>query len=191
MQVSMNKFIIGLILGIAIAGGLAYYLNNAPSQFVNKLGGESVGTNIGASSPVILAPGTKYQVAASNAVANQRANASDSSVAPANASAPSYDFYDVLQGKKSAASGSNSNSVEKVTRFYLQAGSFSAQNLANDMKARLALLGVDARIKSQQDNDKMINRIIVGPFDSEDEANEVMGKLKDNDINATLIKISN
>lgn len=186
----MNKFIIGLILGIAIAGGLAYYLNNAPSQFVNKVtNNQSALIAPNASAPVILAPGTKYQVAESNAVARTVAPANTNTT---NASAPSYDFYDVLQGKKAASNnGPNTNPTKKAIRYYLQAGSFSSQNLANDMKAQLALLGVDARIKSKQENGKMINRIIVGPFDSEDEADDTINTLKDSGINATLIKISN
>lgn len=184
----MNKFIIGLILGIAIAGGLAYYLNNAPSQFVNRVTNNPTSSIVeNASAPVILAHGTKYQVAASSAVVAK--NNSDSNNT-ANASEPSYDFYDVLQGKKSVSNSSNV-AAAKVTVYFLQVGSFDSQDLANDMKARLALQGVDAKIKSQQENGKMINKIIIGPFDSEDEASAVMSKLNDNDINAKLIKIAN
>ncbi|MCE3268136.1 MAG: hypothetical protein K0R49_388 [Burkholderiales bacterium] len=180
----MNKFIVGLVLGIAIAGGLAYYLNNAPSQFVNKVTNNQSGSSLSnASAPIILAPGTKYQVAESNATVSHKE-------ADSSASAPSYDFYDVLQGKK-AASNSNSNTTKKAKRYFLQAGSFNSQNLANDMKARLALLGVDAKIKSKQDNGKMTNRIIVGPFNSENEANDAINTLKDNDISATLIITGN
>ncbi|MCC2625109.1 MAG: hypothetical protein K0R14_982 [Burkholderiales bacterium] len=182
----MNKFIIGLILGIAIAGGLAYYLNNAPSQFVNKVTNNQSGViTPNASAPIILAPGTKYQEAESTASAKAVPDAET------NASAPSYDFYDVLQGKKAASSATSATPAKKLTRYYLQAGSFNSQNLANDMKARLALLGVNAKIKSKQENGKMINRIIIGPFNSEDEANETMGTLKDSGINATLVKSNN
>ncbi len=99
--------------------------------------------------------------------------------------------YDVLQGKKAASNASAETATKKPTRHYLQAGSFSSQNLANDMKAQLALLGVDAKIKSKQDNGKMINRIIVGPFNSEDEANDTISTLKDSGIAATLIKNGN
>lgn len=186
----MIKFIVGLVIGIAIAGGLAYYLNNAPTQFVNKVSNTAGGISTNGSAPVVLAPSTKYQVAASNAVMNPRVAPENSD--NANASAPSYDFYDVLQGKKSAGSGSDSDNVgTKSARFYLQAGTFSSQDLANDMKARLALMGINARVKSQQSNGKIINRIIIGPFNSEGEASVVLSQLKDNEINATLVKISN
>ncbi len=182
----MNKFIIGLILGIAIAGGLAYYLNNAPSQFVNKVtNNQSGGGTPNASTPVILAPGTKYQEAESTATARPASSADTT------ASAPSYDFYDVLQGKKAATNGAGETQAKKPVRYYLQAGSFNSQNLANDMKARLALLGINAKIKSKQENGKMTNRIIIGPFNSEDEANDTIGTLKDSGIDATLVKSSN
>lgn len=182
----MNKFIIGLVLGIAIAGGLAYYLNNAPSEFVNKVTNNQSGFVPGASAPVILAPGTKYQVAASGA----EGSGSSAGAGSEAASAPSYDFYDVLQGKKSADNSSDTHAA-KADKYYLQAGAFSSQNLANDMKARLALLGIDARIRSQQENGKIINRILIGPFDSENELSDAMKILKENDINTTLIKTSN
>jgi cell division protein FtsN len=63
--------------------------------------------------------------------------------------------------------------------------------MANDMKATLALLGIDAKIKSENNNGKMLNSIIIGPFNSADEADDTMVKLKDNDISATLIKVEN
>lgn len=184
---AMNKFIIGLILGIAIAGSLAYYLNNVPTQFVNKVTNSPAAIMTNAVRPVILAPGTKYQIAPSDATAKSDTSANTNAK---NASAPTYDFYDVLQGKKSASNNSN-NVPTKVLHYYLQVGIFDSQDLANDMKAQLALLGVDAIIKSQQHNGKIINQIIIGPFNSESAATDTTKILKDNDITATLIQIDN
>lgn len=183
----MNKFIIGLILGIAIAGGIAFYLNNAPSQFISKVSHNESGGITTSSSPIILAPGTKLQEidsAPTTSVDNQAVGSAN------NASAPDYDFYNILQGKKANASTAPQPAA-KVSKYYIQAGAFSDQNLANDMKARLALLGFDALIKSQQDNGKMINRIIVGPLNSEAQAMEIIRQLANDDIKATLIKINN
>ncbi len=187
----MIKFIVGLVLGIAVAGGLAYYLNNAPTQFVNKVSNSNAGMSTKGSAPIVLAPSTKYQVAESNATASTSHGSSNSDTTDKNASAPSYDFYDVLQGKKTAGNNQDAGSAAKVSKFYVQAGSFSSQDKANDMKARLALMGIDAKIKSQQQDGKMINRIIIGPFDSEADAENTMAQLKDNEVSATLVKISN
>jgi len=181
----MNKFIVGLLLGIAIAGGLAYYLNNAPSQFVSKTANTTVNGITASSGPVILAPGTKFQEAASANVSNKAADSKNSSE-----SKPSYDFYDILQGKK-AADNNDDTPKDSVTKFYIQVGAFTSQNLANDMKARLALMGIDAKIKAQQDENKIINRVIVGPYTDEDDAKSIMDKLTNDNIKATLIRISN
>jgi cell division protein FtsN len=187
----MIKFIVGLVLGIAVAGGLAYYLNNTPTQFVNKVTNSNVSMSANGSAPIVLAPSTKYQVAASNAIVTSRHDSANSDTEAKNASEPSYDFYDVLQGKKTADNNPDSGSTAKVSKFYLQAGEFASQDQANDMKARLALMGIDAKIKSQQQDGKIINRIIIGPFASQADTDDTLSQLKENDISVTLVKISN
>jgi hypothetical protein len=94
MYPNMNKFLIGLILGIAIAGGVAFYLNSMTNQFENKAANRESGSMITNSGPLILAPGTKLQ--------EFREKESKD-----NASAVNYDFYDILQGKKPADSNQN------------------------------------------------------------------------------------
>jgi cell division protein FtsN len=187
----MNKFIVGLILGIAIAGGIAYYFNKNPNQFVNKAANESGGIAT-SSSPVILSPGTKINDITSTSAPVHRQNpdaAKDASEQPSNASAPSYDFYDILQGKKAADNTDKEPTVNKSLRYYIQVGAFSEQNLANDMKARLALMGIEAKIKSGQEASKIINRVLIGPFPSEDATQDMMSKLEAENIRTTLVQI--
>lgn len=178
----MGKFIVGLILGIAIAGGLAFYLSNTPNQIVNKV--TNSGVNLGvanSSAPLVLAPGTKLQQA--------------SGVVPRDtSSAQNYDFYNILPGGKTNASGANINNSQSVNAnsvFIVQAGVFTDQDSANDMKARLALLGIDSQIKSQQQDNKVINRVIVGPFASVDDANAIRSRLKNENIQGVVVKINN
>lgn len=195
----MNKFIIGLILGIVIAGGLSYYLNNMPTKFINKVNNDQLSgiTNGNSSEPIILAPGTRLQQARSYDGIPQQQNPSSNTM-PNNASEdndsasePSYDFYDVLQGKKSAKVDSNSQSqTSKIVRNYLQVGIFDSEDLANNMKARLALMGIDSTIKSQQEKGKIINQILIGPFNNENDLNDVMARLNENNIRAELITLN-
>ncbi len=182
------KFFIGLLIGIGIAGAVAFYLNKAQNPFVDK-GFNNNGVNLTtstavSSAPLILAPGTKMQ----------QASSAPSTQNKPEASTPSYDFYDVLQGKKDINPKLSASSVSEeaaTPSFIVQAGAFSEPDLANNMKAKLALLGFSSKIKSQQINDKIINRVIIGQFTTEAEANDLIAQLKQQDINATLINNSN
>ena len=182
----MNKFLVGLILGIAIAGGLAVYLNNAPTPFINKA---VVSTNnTSNSAPMILAPGTKIKPQVSSDTANAN---------KANASEGNYDFYDVLQSEKVANNKSNdvpekpsASTPTPKTVFFIQAGAFSSQELASDMKARLALLGVDSTIKSQSAGNNTVNKVLIGPFTNEENAQKIINQLSDGQINSALIRVT-
>lgn len=177
------KFIIGLLIGIGLAGGVAFYLNKAQNPFVDKnlgMGNSSdqitqIKNNL---QPITLAPGTKMQQASSTPIANNK---------PA-ASTPAYDFYDVLQGKKDLSTKEVASAATQE-RYLVQVGAFNDPDQANDMKARLALLGFNSKIRSQQTNQQMINRVLIGPFNDNDKAQDIVIQLKDQDINATIINL--
>jgi cell division protein FtsN len=180
------KFFIGLILGIAIAGGIAFYLNKAQNPFVDKgfsskTLNDPLTANTTSSAPIILAPGTKMQTMASAPVAAKPA-----------ASAPTYDFYDVLQGKKSLANHPSQGASQpaKISGFVVQAGAFSDPDLANNMKAKLTLLGFNAHIESEQNGDNIINKVILGPYSARSEAVTTLNQLKQQDISATIINLN-
>ena len=186
----MNKFIIGLVFGIAIAGGLAVYLNNAPTPFVNK----AVVTSSASSSsgPIILAPGTKIQEATPDDTKN-------TAEAKTNASS-SYDFYDVLQAKKASSAAvipspakvnnTTASTPTTATKYFIQAGAFGDEELAADMKGRLALLGIDSIIKSQLQGNSTVNRVLIGPLATEENAQKIINQLSDQQINVVLIRVN-
>lgn len=184
----MNKFLVGLILGIAIAGGLAVYLNNAPTPFLNK---DLVATsNNNSSGIMILAPGTKIKVEASanNSDAGNKNNASEGN----------YDFYDVLQSEKAVSHSPQEASIKQSassppqpkTIFLVQAGAFSTEDLASNMKAQLALIGITSTIKSQDVGNNTVNKVLIGPFSNEEDAQKTINQLSDEQINAVLIRIT-
>lgn len=212
------KFFIGLLLGIGIAAGVAFYLNKAQNPFVNKGNTNASGVvnqtrnKANSSSPMILAPGTTMEAASSAPVSNKPA-----------ASNPTYDFYDVLQGKKALNSSqpiannqqnntvptqqkkqvnknASSTSIDSLLsqdanqnqngNYLLQAGAFANPDSANDLKAHIALLGFSARITSKQDNGKMINKVVLGPFNSLQQAQSVKNDLQQQSISVTIINLN-
>jgi cell division protein FtsN len=72
----------------------------------------------------------------------------------------------------------------------LQAGAFQNAADADNLKARLALLGFEATIETSTMADKgTLHRVRVGPYTSVEELNRTRDTLKQNGVQTTLIKL--
>ncbi len=82
------------------------------------------------------------------------------------------------------------NSLPVKEKFFLQAGSFKKSDEAENLKARLALLGVFASIHPIDLADKGVwYRVRVGPFTRKEEVDETSTSLRENGIATQFIKI--
>jgi cell division protein FtsN len=180
---------IGLVLGVGIAAGVVWYLNKSPLPFVEKVQSpakpESAGKNGQASQPLAL-PGKP-----GDPVPEKR-----------------FQFYDILPGKADAvpdkAAKPDAKPVEakkdekkddkkeevkeSKTPLFLQAGSFSTAQDADNQKAKLAFMGVEAVVQQVMIQDKTFYRVRVGPYTKIDELNKVRAELAKSGIEAQLAK---
>ena len=102
--------------------------------------------------------------------------------------APSFDFYKVLPGGAPEELPSAEPAAAPPI-YYLQAGAFQNPADADNLKAQLALLGIEAVIQTSEVADKgVFHRVRVGPFDAPAEAERTRALLAENDISATLVK---
>lgn len=81
-----------------------------------------------------------------------------------------------------AATGGND------TPYILQAGAFGASGDAEAIKARIALLGLNARVESAQISGKTVYRVRMGPYGTASELAEAKGKLANGGLPAMAIK---
>jgi len=103
--------------------------------------------------------------------------------------APSFDFYKVLPDNTSRALPSATAPSASTPLYYLQAGAFQRADEADNMKAQLALLGVEAVIQtSDVPNKGVLHRVRVGPFRAMDDVNRTRSLLAQNNIPVTLVK---
>lgn len=72
--------------------------------------------------------------------------------------------------------------------YLLQVGSFRQNSDAEQMKARLALLGITARIQTVTINDATWHRVRVGPVSGIGQADEMRSQLSDNGIDSLVMK---
>jgi cell division protein FtsN len=74
-------------------------------------------------------------------------------------------------------------------RFWLQAGSFTAESDAENLRARLALAGWEAAVQTASVPDKGVRyRVRLGPYDNTDELNRVKGELGKRGFDVAVIK---
>ncbi len=73
-------------------------------------------------------------------------------------------------------------------RYILQAGAFGASGDAEAVKARIALLGLGARVESAQIAGKTVYRVRMGPYGSASELAEAKRKLANGGLPAMAIK---
>ena len=176
----MGKFLIGLILGVGIAIGVVYYLNNSQTQLVSKF--NSVQESSINDQPALLSPSTKIKEV-SGATSNSGNDGKEES---------DYDFYQILQNKNDSSSPTASavNKNVATTNYVVQVGSFGDISAAKDMKARLAFLGYEAKISSAEKDAGAVNRVLIGPYTSEDDAKATQQDLSSNGIKSTVMKLN-
>lgn len=76
----------------------------------------------------------------------------------------------------------------KPENYMLQAGSFRKQSEAESLKARLALLGIESGIQDVSINHDAWFRVRIGPFTTLSELNNTRARLRENRVNAILVK---
>jgi len=162
------------------------------SRNTRRTGGSSIftGVLIGLIVGAVLAVGVALWVTGSNPFKSDTPTAAPSQTAPATPeAAPSFDFYKVLPGDTPNELPPTTTPATSTPRYYLQAGAFQNANDADNLKAQLAMLGIEAVIQTGEVADKgMFHRVRVGPFSAMDEVNRTRSLLTQNNIPATLVK---
>ena len=164
-----------------------------PASRPAKRGGSSVfaGVLIGLTVGAILAVGVALWITGNNPFKLGTPPPAPAAPAPVAVPepAPSFDFYKVLPGDASNELPAASAPVAATPRYYLQAGAFQNAEDADNLKAQLALLGVEATIQTSDIPDKgVFHRVRVGPFVAMDEVNRTRSLLAQNNIPATLVR---
>jgi len=175
---------IGVLLGLCLALGVALYINRAPKPFVNRDADTA----------------SKADTAPAKSTPKFEPVKPDKPAPPASAGKPAegktrFDFYKILPGEEpvtgkelgqSAPSGTSARVV-----YYLQAGAFQRSSDADNLKARLALAGLEAQIQTATLPDNSIwHRVRLGPYSNGQQLDKAKGALKDNKIEATVIKVN-
>lgn len=73
--------------------------------------------------------------------------------------------------------------------YFVQAGAFRTPEDAEAQRARLTLMGVDARVTEREQSGRMVYRVRMGPFDTREAADRVKERLDGGGIEAALVRV--
>ncbi|MCC6475041.1 MAG: SPOR domain-containing protein [Burkholderiales bacterium] len=124
--------------------------------------------------------------------------------AQANDGKPRFDFYRILPGQEEAVTSEQlkqatvkdkeaagkTGEAESGETYFLQAGAFQNPADADNLKARLALLGLESGVEPIAIPDKGVwYRVRLGPYRRIDDLNNARSQLAQNGIDASLVKV--
>lgn len=183
-----SGLLVGLLLGIGASLGVAIFVMRGESAFQEK------------ATPL-------PEIAAGEKPADKGTGPASGQAAPESGAEKKEDrftFYGILTGSESPPTGQEANPAaqpkappeasEKPVgeNYFLQVGAFQTEQEADNTKAKLALLGLEAVVQTANIPDKgVLHRVRVGPLANIDELNKARAELARNGFNADLINPHN
>ena len=199
--------IIGLLLGVVISLAVALWLNRLSNPFVEKGKAIEPLPKIGPAQPPPPAEAAKaVEKAAKGPEKPEKAE----KPAAKPAERPRFEFYSILPGEKEVTDkeakaaakapvapapppkpGSSPNTPKPHSGeiYWLQAGAFAEEKEADNLKAKIALTGLEAAVRSVAiPNKGTMYRVRLGPYQSLDDANRIKTALSQNGVSAAIIR---
>ena len=172
---------IGLVIGVVAAAGVVWYLNKAPLPFLDK--GGKAATEKGSEASVDPA----RQPAAPQPLPGKPGDKVQEK--------PRFEFYKILPGTE--ATVPQAAPAPPVTApapaadvLFLQAGAFQKPADADNLKARLALMGVEASVQQVTLPEKgVMQRVRIGPYANLDAMAKTRTLLAQNGIEASVVRV--
>ena len=198
--------IIGALVGLGAALAVAVYITKVPMPFMNKtqsrnpdsdaaearknkdwnpnapLAGKNPAKPPMASGEVTAAPDAALGplIVPDPIVKPPKAVGSAAVVKPAK---PPADPLGDLAKARSESSGAD------PFNYFIQAGAFRTPEDAEQQRARLLLLGMQAKVTEREQAGRTVYRVRIGPFDKKDDADRMKERLDNNSVETALVRV--
>ena len=161
-----NGVFVGLLFGILVSIAVTLFITNGKSPFVSK-------DTAGACIEINSALGDEDVI-----------NIDEDT---------GFDFYDSLPQDNTEYGNDNIKvdpDLNREVNYYLQVGAFSEVSPADNLKAKLALMGFESVIMSAKIGDNTFHRVCVGPYSELVKTRDMREKLIKEGFKANLIKLT-
>jgi cell division protein FtsN len=187
-------FILGLVVGLAVALGVAMYVTKVPTPFSNKNQSRSPEQDVVESQKNrdwnpngVLQPKAPASAAAEGAVTPLPTPA----VTPAPAEAPRKEVKPAVSADPLgdlAKSKTGADTAEPF-QYFVQVGAWRSQAEADSQKAKMAMMGLDAKVSEREQAGRTVYRVRLGPFDDKAAAERVRAKLESAQVENTIVRM--
>lgn len=196
-------FILGVIVGLGVALAVAVYVTKVPVPFLNKNGTRAPGQdaaeakrnqNWDPNAPLygknparpVTPPPAPEGAASPPQAATPDAPAAAAPARRSEAATPSADpLGDLARAKANAAPAVTTDPFE----YFVQAGAFRTQQDADAQRAKLAMLGWEARVSEREASGRTMFRVRIGPFAKRDDAESLKEKLDGAGVDSALVRV--
>ena len=167
---------IGLVLGVVLCAGVIWYINGSSLPLHVRDSAPAQPGAVAEPAPLPGKPGDKATVK------------------------PRLDFYETLPGGQPAAPQPPAEAATPApaappepaaadATLLLQVGAFSSEEEADNLRARLALMGLESGVQKHAVAGKgTLYRVRIGPFASVEDMKKVRSELAQNGIEASVVR---
>lgn len=208
--------IFGMLLGLGIALGVALYITKVPLPFIDKVPQRTAEQNAAEAehnknwdpnSPLYgRNPAVPHAIEAASAASDaasgaESAPAGSETPVPAAPVAPASAASGVVRAPAAAASSvrdpaailsgqpvSSAPAADPLS-YQVQAGAYGSQAEAEQQRAKLAMMGLEAHVQERDVNGRTMYRVRIGPFAQRDAAEEIRVRLQGAGIDSALVRI--
>jgi len=210
-------FVLGLVIGLTVALGVAMYVTKVPMPFSNKNQTRSADQDAveaqknkdwnpnGALQSKPAAPAVPPDAAAApnTGAAGGAATAgtpgptgptgsSGATPPAANMPAPAVTADPPLAAPAPAATPQPATKAAASSdpfTYFVQAGAFKSAADADAQKAKLSMMGIEAKVSEREQAGRAIFRVRSGPFDDKEQAEKIKSRLDASGMDAALVRV--
>jgi cell division protein FtsN len=194
--------IIGVVLGLAAALAVAVYVTKVPVPFLNRGQNRTAEQDAAevrknrdwdpnaplyGKNPAKPLPPAPSGIAPAPPVATipapPVATAPAASVPRPVTRAPAADPLGDLATARTSAPGTD------PFFYFVQAGAFRTSEDAEAQRAKLSLMGIEAKVTEREQSGRQVFRVRVGPFDKKDEADRQKERLESGGVETALVRV--
>ncbi len=207
-------FVLGLVIGLTVALGVAMYVTKVPMPFSNKNQTRSADQDAveaqknkdwnpnGALQSKPAAPAVPPDAAAAPntgaaggpATAGTPGPTGSSGATPpaANMPAPGVKADPPFAAPAPAATPQSATKAAASSdpfTYFVQAGAFKSAADADAQKAKLSMMGIEAKVSEREQAGRAIFRVRSGPFDDKEQAEKIKSRLDASGMDAALVRV--